>query len=331
MALLATRWHIRQPIDFISYLAADVVGGQQMTVPDFQSLMLPIIKIASDGQEHNNNELWDALAIEFELTDDDLKERLSSGQSTFKNRVAWARVHLKMGGLMENTGRGTFRITDRGQKVLKSNPQRIDVRFLMQFPDYYYNKKGQRRESLEETKNGSETETQTPEEKLESIYQAIRHKLADELLEQIKNSSPGFFEELVVNLLVAMGYGGSLYDAGKAIGRSGDGGIDGIIKEDKLGLDAIYIQAKRWEATVGRPVVQGFVGSLEGVRARKGVLITTSQFSPDAREYVNRIGMKIVLIDGHELADLMIDHGVGVSPHATYIVKKIDLDYFGGE
>ena len=159
----------------------------------------------------------------------------------------------------------------------------------------------------------------------------MRHKLADELLDQIKNSSPEFFEELVVSLLVAMGYGGSLHDAGKAIGRSGDGGIDGIIKEDKLGLDAIYIQAKRWEGTVGRPVVQAFVGSLEGVRARKGVLITTSQFSPDAREYVNRIGMKIVLIDGHELADLMIDHGVGVSPHATYVVKKIDLDYFGGE
>ena len=302
-----------------------------MTVPDFQSLMLLILKIAADGQEHNNSEAWDALAIEFKLTDDDLKERLSNGQSTFKNRIAWARSHLKMGGIMENTGRGTFRITDRGQNVLKSNPQRIDVRFLMQFPDYDLNRGGPRRESLGETKRESETEIQTPEEKLESIYKEMRHKLADELLDQIKNSSPDFFEELVVNLLVTMGYGGNLYDAGKAIGRSGDGGIDGIIKEDKLGLDAIYIQAKRWESTVGRPVVQAFVGSLEGVRARKGVLITTSQFSPDAREYVNHIGMKIVLIDGHELTDLMIDHGVGVSPHATYIVKKIDLDYFGGE
>jgi len=302
-----------------------------MTVPDFQSLMLPIMKIAADGQEHNNSEIWDTLAVEFKLTDDDLKERLSSGQSTFRNRAAWARSHLRMSGLMENTGRGTFRITERGQNVLKSNPQRIDVRFLMQYPDYYLNRHLPRRESLDETKSESETETQTPEEKLESIYQAMRHKLADELLDQIINSSPEFFEELVVNLLVAMGYGGSLHDAGKAIGRSGDGGIDGIIKEDKLGLDAIYIQAKRWEGTVGRPVVQAFVGSLEGVRSRKGVLITTSQFSHDAREYVNRIGMTIVLIDGHELADLMIDHGVGVSPHATYVVKKIDLDYFGGE
>ena len=302
-----------------------------MTVPDFQSLMLPIIKIAADGQEHNNSEIWDTLAVEFKLTDDDLKERLSSGQSTFRNRAAWARSHLRMGGLMENTGRGTFRITERGQNVLKSNPQRIDVRFLMQYPDYYLNRHLPRRESLDGTKNETETETHTPEEELESIYQAMRHKLADELLDQIINSSPEFFEELVVILLVAMGYGGSLHDAGKAIGRSGDGGIDGIIKEDKLGLDAIYIQAKRWESTVGRPVVQAFVGSLEGVRARKGVLITTSQFSPDAREYVNRIGVKIVLIDGHELADLMIDHGAGVSPHATYVVKKIDLDYFGGE
>ena len=302
-----------------------------MTVPDFQSLMLPIMRIAADGQEHNNGELWEALAIEFKLTDEDLKERLSSGQSTFRNRVAWARTHLKSGGLMENTGRGTFCITERGLSVLKSKPQRIDMLFLKQFPDYYLNQRETRRESSDETNNESETETKTPEEKLESIYQSMRHKLADELLDQIKGSSPEFFEELVVSLLVAMGYGGSLHDAGKAIGRSGDGGIDGIIKEDKLGLDAIYIQAKRWEGTVGRPVVQGFVGSLEGVRARKGVLISTSQFSPDAQEYVNRIGMKIVLIDGHELADLMIDHGVGVSPHATYVVKKIDLDYFGGE
>jgi restriction system protein len=300
-----------------------------MTVPDFQSLMLPIMKIAADGKEHINSEVWEALAVEFELTDDDLKERLSSGQSTFKNRAAWARSHLKMGDLTENTGRGTFRITERGQAVLKCNPQRIDARFLMQFPDYDLNRGRPRRESLGETRTESETEIQTPEEKLESIYQDMRHKLADDLLDRIKNSSPDFFEELVVNLLVTMGYGGNLYDAGKAIGRSGDGGIDGMIKEDKLGLDAIYIQAKRWESTVGRPVVQAFVGSLEGVRARKGVLITTSQFSPDAREYVNRIGMKIVLIDGHELADLMIDYGVGVSPHATYIVKRVDLDFFG--
>ncbi|MHB8119572.1 MAG: restriction endonuclease [Methanothrix sp.] len=302
-----------------------------MTVPDFQSLMLPIMKIAADGQEHINSEVWEALATEFKLTDDDLKERLSSGQSTFKNRIAWARSHLKMGGLTENTGLGTFRITERGQNVLKSNPQRIDVRFLMQFPDYDLNRGRPRQEPLGEPMTDPETEIQTPEEKLESIYQDMRHKLADDLLDRIKTSSPDFFEGLVVNLLVTMGYGGNLHDAGKAIGRSGDGGIDGIIKEDKLGLDAVYIQAKRWESTVGRPVVQAFVGSLEGVRARKGVLITTSQFSPDAREYVNHIGMKIVLIDGHELADLMIDYSVGVSPHATYIVKRVDLDFFGGD
>jgi len=165
-----------------------------MTVPDFQSLMLPIMKMAADGQEHNNSELWDALAIEFKLTDEDLRERLSSGQSTFRNRVAWARTHLKSGGLMENTGRGTFRITERGQSVLKSNPERIDVRFLMQYPDYFLNRHLPKRESLDETKKESETEIQTPEEKLESIYQAMRHKLADELLDQIKNSSPDFLK-----------------------------------------------------------------------------------------------------------------------------------------
>ena len=171
----------------------------------------------------------------------------------------------------------------------------------------------------------------TPREVMESGYQEMRRDLSQELLNRIKSSPPRFFEQLVVDLLVAMGYGGSRIDAGEAVGQSGDGGVDGIIKEDKLGLDAIYLQAKRWENTVGRPVVQAFAGSLDGYRARKGVLITTSQFSPDAKDYVSRIEKKIVLIDGEELAKLMIDYNIGVATDAAYEIKRLDTDYFEEE
>lgn len=302
-----------------------------MAIPDYQSLMLPLLKLAQDGQDHSLSESIDTLAPEFRLTGEERKELLSSGrQAKFDNRVGWARTYLKKAGLLESTGRAKFRITERGLEVLRHSPTRIDVRFLMQYPEFaeFQNRPSQ---SVVQQNGHGEEPAQTPEELLEANYQNLRQDLSQELLERIMSCSPQFFETLVVDLLVAMGYGGSRKDAGQAVGQSGDGGIDGIIKEDKLGLDIVYIQAKRWEGTVGRQVVQAFAGSLEGQRARKGVLITTSQFSQGAKEYVNRIEKKIVLIDGEQLAQLMIDHGIGVTQVASYVVSRVDLDYFNND
>lgn len=302
-----------------------------MAIPDYQSLMLPLLKLAQDGQDHSLSEAIDTLALEFGLSGEERKELLSSGrQAKFDNRVGWARTYLKKAGLLESTGRGKFRITERGIEALRHKATRIDNRFLMQFPEFaeFQNRPSQ---SVIKQNGQAEESTQTPEELLESNYQNLRRDLAQELLDRIMGCPPKFFETLVVDLLVAMGYGGSRKDAGQAIGQSGDGGIDGIIKEDKLGLDIVYIQAKRWEGTVGRQVVQAFAGSLEGQRARKGVLITTSQFSQGAKDYVNRIEKKIVLIDGEQLAQLMIDHGIGVTQITSYVVSRVDLDYFNND
>ena len=299
-----------------------------MAVPDYQTIMLPLLKFAGDGREHSLSEAIDALATEFGLTEEDLKELLPSGRQTiFYNRVGWARTYMKKAGLLENPGRGRFRITERGRSVLKENPPAIDSKYLERFPEYIEFKNAARQA---DKPDGKEVESdQTPEEVLELSYQELRRDLAQELLERIKECSPRFFENLVVDLIVAMGYGGSRKDAGEAVGRSGDEGIDGIIKEDKLGLDVVYIQAKKWDGTVGRPIVQAFAGSLEGQRARKGILITTSSFSQGAKDYVERIEKKIVLIDGQQLAQLMIDHNIGATPVETYTVKRVDLDYFG--
>lgn len=302
-----------------------------MSVPDYQSLMLPLLKLADDGQEKLLRETADALAEQLGLSDADLAEMLPSGrQAKFYNRVGWARTYLTKAGLLKVTARAIFRITERGLEVLKSNPDNINAKFLKQFPEFV-EFQGTHRQQGETDGDAAEEESLTPEETLESSYQGLREDLAQQLLENVIRSSASFFETLVVDLLVAMGYGGSRSDAGKAIGRSGDEGIDGIIKEDKLGLDVVYIQAKKWEGTVGRPIVQAFAGSLEGFRARKGVLITTSHFSQDAKDYVGKIEKKIVLIDGAELTELMIDHDVGVTSVVSYTVKRMDLDYFDNE
>ncbi len=305
-----------------------------MAIPDFQSIMLPLLQTAADGAEHIQHEINTKLAEFYQLTDAERSEMLPSAkQARFDNRVGWARSYLQKAGLMEGTGRARFRITPRGIDVLRKNPKRIDMKFLQQFPEYMELKNDVRGVEEHSTDTSVETDkqTQTPEERLESSYQNLKQALAQDLLARIKKATPRFFENLVVDLLVAMGYGGSRRDAGQAVGQSGDDGIDGIIKEDKLGLDAIYIQAKRWDSSVGRPIVQAFAGSLEGHRARKGVLITTSAFTTDAKEYVTRIEKKIVLIDGKLLSELMIEHGVGLTEIVTYSVKKIDLDYFGEE
>jgi restriction system protein len=237
---------------------------------------------------------------------------------------------MKKAGLLESTRRGHFKITERGMKVLKQNPAKVDVNFLNQFEEFR-DFRALRHTKIEGGEIEEETSQTTPEEALESAYKQLRDNLASDLLQQIKSCSPGLFEKIVVELLVKMGYGGSRQDAGRAIGRSGDEGIDGIIKEDRLGLDIIYIQAKRWENTVGRPEVQKFAGALQGQRARKGIMITTSAFSKDALDYASRIDSKIVLIDGQQLAQQMIDYNLGVSPMAAYEIKKIDTDYFAEE
>jgi restriction system protein len=300
-----------------------------MPIPDYQEFMLPVLELLADGQDHRLRDLTKAVADRFKLTDAERAEMLPSGQQTvISNRVAWAKTYLKKAGLLANPVRGMARITDEGKKVLTQRPGKIDNEFLRKYPSFaeFYKKN-----KPVETKDDHPEPAATPEESLESAYGILHDALADELLDKVESCSPAFFEHLVVDLLVAMGYGGSLADAGQAIGKSGDGGIDGIIKEDKLGLDVVCIQAKRWEKTVGRPEVQAFAGSMEGMRAKKGVLITTASFSKEAEEYVNRIERKIVLIDGQSLAELMIEHDIGVATARSYVVKKVDFDYFEGE
>lgn len=299
-----------------------------MPIPDFQSLMLPIMKIAADGADHTARDLREQLATELGLSEQERKELLPSGQQpVFTNRLAWARSHLRMAGLLKKTGRGTFRITPRGRQVVASNPA-INLRFLQQFPEYLDARNKPRPETPVTLADSGE---QTPQERLEGAYETLRASLAKDLLTQVKSSPPDFFERVVVELLVRMGYGGTRKDAGRAIGKSGDEGIDGIINEDRLGLDVIYIQAKRWQSTVSRPEIQKFAGALQGQRAKKGIFITTSDFSRDAIEYATRIDSKIVLMDGDQLAEFMIDHGIGVTSVARYEVKQIDTDYFASE
>lgn len=302
-----------------------------MPIPDYQSIMLPLLNSLADQQEHSLREATDSLAGQFKLSEAERRELLPSGlQAIFDNRVGWARTYMKKALLLESTRRGYFRITQRGLGVLKQNPPDIDVRFLDQF-DEFRQFRAIRRDKVHPREETASVQAGTPEEALESAYQNLRDALANDLLQQIKSSPPSLFERIVVELLVKMGYGGSLQDAGKAIGQSGDEGIDGIIKEDRLGLDIIYIQAKRWENTVGRPEIQKFAGALQGQRAKKGIFITTSNFSKDAHEYASRIDSKIVLVDGEQLTQFMIDHNIGVANVSNYEVKRIDSDYFAGE
>lgn len=300
-----------------------------MPIPDFQTLMLPVLEIFEDGNEHSIHEALDSLAHRFELTEEELNQLLPSGkQTTFYNRVGWARTYLSKSGLLEMTRRSFYKLTDRGKAVLASNPTRIDMKFLEQFPEYVEFRQS-RRKQTKESPEVSEIDELTPEEILEEAYQEIRDNLALEVLDQVMGCTPAFFERLVVDMLVKMGYGGSRSEAARAVGRTGDGGIDGIIDEDRLGLDTIYIQAKRWESSVGRPEIQKFVGALMGRRARRGIFITTSSFSKEAAEYVSTIDFKVILIDGKRLAELMIDYDVGVTVVSSYQLKRIDSDYFG--
>ncbi len=305
-----------------------------MPIPDYQSLMLPFLRLSSDGEEHRFRDVVEQLAAEFKLTDEERSEMLPSGASPrFNNRVGWSKTYLKQARLLESPKRGVFQITDRGRALLNERPARIDVALLNCYEEFraFRARRRDRSTSRESRAQSALSTMETPEDALASAYEKLEEELEAELLEHIKSTSPMFFERLVVELLVKMGYGGSREDAGHAIGRSGDEGIDGIIKEDRLGLDVIYVQAKRWNGTVGRPEIQRFAGALQGHQARKGVFITTSSFSQGAKEFAGRIDSKVILIDGERLAELMVVHNVGVSTVGNYEVKKIDLDYFEGE
>lgn len=304
-----------------------------MPIPDYQTAMLPLLKLMADGREYKFNDLVEALGEQFRLTEEEKNELLPSGQTfLFGNRVGWARTYLKKAGLLDSPKRAIVVITDRGKRVLKEKPTEINAKYLKQFPEFIEFQMPKRSGmSTGDISTVDDSLLQTPEETLESSYQSIRKTLAQDLLNKVVTLTPAFFERLVVELLVKMGYGGSIKDAGKAIGKSGDEGIDGTIKEDKLGLDVIYIQAKKWAPgnVVGRPELHKFVGALAGQGAKKGVFITTSSFTREATEYMPRNETKIVLIDGEQLAQLMIDYNLGVTVQQTYEIKRMDNDYFG--
>lgn len=301
-----------------------------MAIPDYQAIMLPLLKYVSDKKEHSIREIIDALTEKFELTTEEKKRLLPSRRQTvFYNRVGWAKTYLTKAGLLKSSRRSYCEITQRGLEVLAENISEMDATYLERFPEYLefrnITKKKEVNSKILETEKKAQ---KTPEEIIEDVYQELTRDLAQNLVIEIMNCSPDYFEQLVVDLLLKMGYGGSRKDAGDAIGKSGDEGIDGIIKEDRLGLDIIYIQAKRWKNPVGRPEIQKFAGALLGQRAKKGVLITTSTFTEEAKKYVASIDSKIVLVDGEQLGRLMIDHNVGVSTDIAYEIKKIDSDYF---
>lgn len=305
-----------------------------MAIPDYQTLMLPVLTCLSDGRIRVVRDVVEELADKFRLTDEDRAQLLPSGGTlTFASRVGWAKTYLKKAGLLTQPKRGTVQISPKGRELLAAPPDVLNTKFLDQFESFqtFRNASRTSSESMIEARLGASPLDQTPEEIMDTANVQLRVALADEVLDRVKACAPAFFEQLVVQLLIRMGYGGSREEAGRAVGRSGDGGIDGIINEDRLGLDAIYLQAKRWEGTVGRPEIMKFVGALAGQRATKGVFITTSGFTQEAKDYAATSQYKVVLLNGTRLADLMIEHDLGVSVAATYQLKRIDSDFFADE
>ena len=303
-----------------------------MPIPDFQSVFLPLLRYCADGKVHSKIDVVPALAAEFQLTDAELGMKLPSGkQGLFDNRVGWAKSYLKQSGLLEIVSRGLFKITQRGMGVLNESPAALNIKYLKQFSEFAAFYQGAKLDKADGITGITQPNGATPDELVSAGYKQLRESLVTELQERVKTISPSRFEGLVVELLVKMGYGGTQEDAGRVVGKSGDGGIDGIINEDRLGLDVIYIQAKRWEGDVGRPEVQKFVGALAGHKAKKGVFLTTSSYTKEARVYASQVDSKIVLINGTMLAELMIDFNLGVSTKEIYEVKRLDTDYFEEE
>lgn len=303
-----------------------------MAIPDFPSFLLPTLRAFADGAPRNRKQVRDFVIRELQLNDNDLSVMLRDQRTpVYHDRTHWAVYYLHRAGALDRAQRGVYRITDRGRVLLQRCPEKITVRDLMEFPEFREFQEPRRTDDGGSNETKPSTDVGTPMERLHEAYQESRRAIASELLDRVRQVSPGFFEQLVLDLLSAMGYGGTVEEAARAVGRAGDEGIDGVIKEDKLGLDVVYVQAKRWQQNVGRPDVQAFVGALAGKKARKGVFITTSDFTKEAREYVQGIQERVVLIDGRQLAELMIDHDVGVTVVQTYKLKRVDSDYFESE
>ena len=305
-----------------------------MPIPDFQSIMLPLLKDL-EAEERNGRDTQAALGSHFGLNADELAQRIPSGTAfLFANRIGWAKTHLKAACLIEAPSRSVYRLTARGRELLATSPTFVNLSVLRRYPEYNAFRSGGASGESTATVTPSTVEAleqRTPDDLIDEGYRLARAALSVELRERILAMSPAGFEQLVIDLLTAMGYGGAYEDAAKVVGRSGDEGIDGVIKEDRLGLDTIYVQAKRWQSSVGRPEIQRFAGALQGQRARKGVFITSSAFSAEAQRYAASIQMTIVLVDGATLADLMIDHGVGVATTKRIDIKRVDSDYFSEE
>ncbi len=305
-----------------------------MPVPDFQSAMLPVLAAFNDGAK-SVADVLPALRREFAVTDAEAHELIPSGRiTTLQSRAHWARTYLSKAGLLTSPSRNLHVITEAGRKLLGSGVSRIDMKSLEQFPAYVSWKDKEQAEPSEPSTRPARgiatASSETPEESVERDFDFIQSSLAEDLLAAVLSMAPQQFEQLIVDLLLAMGYGGGDRSMGERIGKSGDGGIDGIINEDALGLDAVYIQAKRYasDSKVGRPALQAFVGSLTGEGANKGVFVTTSDFSKEARDYLNKVQHRIVLINGDRLARLMIQHEVGVRARKTYVLRSVDEDYF---
>lgn len=304
-----------------------------MAVPDFQTLMRPLLKFGEGGVEIRTSDCVDDIACQFNLTNDEKEEMLPSGrQPLLLNRIHWARTYLGKAQVITSPRRGYFKITPRGLDLLKNGPDRITIKTLEQYSEFL---------EWRDVQSGNENKSNKPlinddsqdkssEEKLEEAHLELNSQLKADILQNLYDVSPAMFEKIIVDLLIAMGYGGGRAEMGKALGKTGDGGVDGIIKEDELGLDVVYIQAKKHkiDSSISRPDIQSFAGSLEGFNATKGVFVTTAKFANTVEEYVNRIHKRIVLIDGSRLASLMIRHGVGVRVKNVYELKDLDEDYF---
>lgn len=300
-----------------------------MAIPDFQTLMLPVLEFVASRDLVTPPEIRTHVRQVFSLSQADEEVLVPSGQQpVLNNRVAWTLSHLKQALLVESPQRSVYRITQRGRELLKSKPARIDLRVLSGYPEHEEFRTRRQRTRNSEHENVENTNSATPDEALVAAHEVLQETLARELLQRLEKVDPFRFEQVVVDLLFAMGYGGTRSEAAQVTKRAGDEGIDGIINQDRLGLDVVYVQAKRWQQTVGRPQIQEFVGALAGKQATKGIFITTSSYARSAVEYASSLSQKIILIDGVKLATLMIECNVGVAIRDTLYVKKIDQDYF---
>lgn len=301
-----------------------------MTLPEFQDFMLPVMMLFRDGKPHSNAEATAHAISALRLTEADLEERIPTGARTkAADRTVWSLTYLTQAGLLKSVGRGLREITERGKEVLKKPPPRIDKLFLKQFPEFeQFKAHGRNSTTTDEEDTGATASS--PAEALDSAFREVENPVRAEILSAILNNTPEFFERLVLDVLTRAGYGGEVTEGMEHLGKSGDGGVDGVIREDTLGLELIYVQAKKYavEQSVGRPAIQQFAGSLEGLRAKKGVFITTSSFTSEARDYARKIEKRIALLDGQALIDLMLKHGVGCRTVRTYEVRAIDQDYF---